>query len=84
MRISVSHLARSEYVAFDESTYDGAPDSNSPIGHGATSTEAIESLADKWPLGDLTVADLDREEAEARDRRDLTTIQFVGFLRRDV
>ena len=35
---------RERYHAIDTDTYDGAPDSNSPIGSGATAKEAIADL----------------------------------------
>jgi hypothetical protein len=38
-----------DWSAIDDDTYDGAPDSKCPVGHGATEQEAIEDLLDQLP-----------------------------------
>lgn len=53
--------ADSRWHAIDDDTYDGAPDSRSPIGLGATPAEAIADLMEK--ITGLTV--IVRPSAEA-------------------
>ena len=36
-----------DWCAVDDDTYDGAPDSNCPVGYGATKEEAIEDLRNR-------------------------------------
>ena len=36
-----------DWSAIDDDTYDGADDSNCPIGHGATEQDAIEDLLEQ-------------------------------------
>ena len=38
---------RGYWYAYDDQTYDGAPDSNSPQGRGKTKWEAIRDLIDQ-------------------------------------
>ena len=35
------------WFAYDDDTFDGAPDARSPIGHGATEQEAINDLLEQ-------------------------------------
>lgn len=68
-----------DYSAIDDDTYDGAPDAHCPVGHGATEEEAIRNLAEQWE--ELELAELERLEADARERNDATTLRFLGYLR---
>jgi len=36
-----------DWLAIDDDTYDGAPDSHCPIGYGATEQEAIDDLLEQ-------------------------------------
>lgn len=36
-----------DWAAYDQDTYDGAPDSHCPIGYGRTEEEAIKDLLDQ-------------------------------------
>jgi len=40
-------LRKFDWSAIDADTYDGAPDSHCPMGHGATEIEAIRDLLDQ-------------------------------------
>ncbi len=40
-------LRQFDWIAIDEDTYDGAPDSHSPIGYGATEAEAVADLLEQ-------------------------------------
>lgn len=75
------------YYAYDESTYDGAPDSNGPMGYGRTEADAIEELAaqclSKAPWEDMTPADLDRAQSEA-EAGDEYTLAFITHLREHI
>lgn len=46
-----------DWSAIDADTYDGADDSNCPIGYGATEQEAIDNLLDQMNDGCLTDAE---------------------------
>jgi hypothetical protein len=40
-------LRQFDWCAYDEDTYDGAPDSHCPIGYGATEEEAVADLMEQ-------------------------------------
>jgi len=44
MRISTEEQVPGYWIAVDDDTYDGAPDSHSIVGHGSTEQEAIDDL----------------------------------------
>ena len=44
MKIKTSQPYPGYYVAIDDDTYDGAPDSNCRVGNGRTPEEAIDDL----------------------------------------
>ena len=37
-----------DWTAVDSDSYDGAPDSHSPVGYGRTENEAITDLLTQW------------------------------------
>jgi hypothetical protein len=47
MKISATRIYHGEWMAIDDDTYDGAPDSKSPCGTGPTEQAAIDDLIDK-------------------------------------
>lgn len=74
------------YFAYDESTYDGAPDAGRQVfAHGTTEAEALDELAAQWAstagYEDFTTESLDDEAIKAADRGDLTTTKFINLLR---
>lgn len=47
MNIRATRIYHGEWMAVDDDTYDGAPDSKSPCGVGSTEQEAIDDLKEK-------------------------------------
>ena len=47
MKIITDRLVDGSYVAYDEDTYDGAPDSDNILGFGDTEKEAIEDFKEE-------------------------------------
>lgn len=47
MNICATRIYHGEWMAVDDDTYDGAPDSKSPCGVGSTEQEAIDDLREK-------------------------------------
>ncbi len=47
MDIRTTRIYAGEWIAVDDDTYDGAPDSKSPCGVGGTEQEAINDLMEK-------------------------------------
>lgn len=72
------------YTAYDESTYDGDPESNAPMGYGRTVDDAIEELAaqclSKPPYEDITVEQLNEAERNVEWNDDHTR-RFITHLR---
>lgn len=66
-----------DFSAIDEDTYDGAPDSNCPIGRGRTEAEAVRDLAVQ-SVDDFTLDDV---AAALAVTTDATTALFLTHLR---
>lgn len=67
-----------DYSAVDDNTYDGAPDSDCPVGRGASEEAALRDLAEFWP--EETEEDLARYRAEATAANDGMTLRFLDLL----